>query len=277
MADEVKAPVTDAEIQAQVEKDLEKQGLTDDGKSTNKETPDKKESASEEKGDEGTSEDAQKALDLFNALKDPNQARIIVKAMAEGMGLKIADIETKEEKKEAVKSIKDTVIEEMGEDYKFLADKLGTVFEKILNKEIESRTSDIRKELADAKANKEKEAISNAMDSVFDSFENVTDKIKDTVYNLVDEVQPKPGTDPKKYFERLIKIAADENKVTLVKKTDKSNNREDRRDRNRNDAQNRLRSKDVADEKFSDAASKDLDLAAAIRKGMEEAEKQLAR
>jgi len=241
---EDKAPTTDAEIEAQVEKDL---------KATEETKVEAKEPKEEETKEIDTTEE-DKARQLYEALKNPETATILIKAMAEGIGLKITDVETKEEKKEAVKSIKDAVKEELGPDYSFLADKLGTVFEKILTTQIESRTKALEDRLNKEAEEKSKEKLETALDTAFSRYANVSDAIKNAVYGLVDEMPPTKGTDPIKYWDRLIHTAARENKVSLVEKN-KSVSTETRRERNRNDAQNRVRSEDTADEKFSDAGS----------------------
>ena len=91
------------------------------------------EEVSENKIGELTDDETQVAKDHFKALKDPEAAKTVIETLAKSVGIKIAEIETKKEEKAAIKSIKDTVIAELGEDYKFLADKLGEVMEKVVN------------------------------------------------------------------------------------------------------------------------------------------------
>ena len=233
------------------------------------------EEVTEVKSDELSEDETQVAKDLFKALKDPEAAKIVIETLAKSAGIKIAEIETKKEEKAAIKSIKDTVIAELGEDYKFLADKLGSVMEKVVNEAIDNKTKDIKATLEANAKNEQKKALGEALDFAWSGYQNVDTKIQNKVYELAEEIHPKEGSDPAKYFDRLTKLAAEELGVTLIKKESKSINQQDRRDSNRRDSQNRISQEDKADEKITNALSNKPTLDEAIRRGMANAEKEL--
>ena len=84
-------------------------------------------------------EDLVKAKQLYSALKDPTQAPIIIRALAEQAG-----ITDKREAKEASKTIMDVFKETLGPEYAFMADKLASAIDIIVN----ARVGDVTRELA---------------------------------------------------------------------------------------------------------------------------------
>lgn len=243
-----------------------------------KETKDvKEEKEEEEKEDEIVEEDAEKALQLYNALKDPAAAKSIIAAMAVAAGFKLDEVENKKEEKVVIKTIKERVAEEFGEEYKFLADKVGNVLEKIIPQLVAEDTKEIKSKLENREKNETRTTVENALNTVFDSYTNVDKNVEKKVYDLVDEMPVKPGTDPVKYFERLTKIAADELGIKLNKKDSKTINQDERRERNRNDVRSKLNDKgDVSDKDIAKTPPGDMSISDAIRLGMKQAEEKLA-
>lgn len=190
------------------------------------------------------------AIRLFRALNDPKQAPIIVKAMAEKAGL--LEAETKKEVKEIKKSIKQVVKERFGNEFAFLADKLGEVLEEI----VPSATAEKTRELEEKIAAREREAVSKevekALNEVYSQYEIVPKTVQARFNELIDEMPPVPGkTDPKKYFNRLVKIAAEETNTTLklVNSSAKNtnNSQKDRIERNKRDAASSLASESAGE------------------------------
>jgi len=245
-----------------------------EGKETKEEK--KEEETEAEEGDEGDleEEDLIKAKDLYKVLQDPNAAPHVIRAMATAAGIKLGDVETKQDVKVATKSISELIKEEMGDEYKFLGDKLGKVIEKVLTTYVTAETDKVKNEIATDRAEKQRESLGIILDEVFSNYTNIDDKFQKKVYELVKEIPPKAGSDPKQYFTRMVNLASNELGITLTKD---GQDKEVRRERNRNDAQNRLRSKDMADEKTSTVKSKDMSLAEAINKGIEDAEAAITR
>lgn len=150
------------------------------------------------------------ALSLFRALKDPNKAADVIRVMAKEAGL----LETKEEKKEAVKTIEEVIKEGLGEEYEFLAEKLGP----IIKASVEIATKDVRE--AQAKSDQDREAarIDTAINSVMGKYAD-SEKLQDDVLKLMDEILPSPDQKVEVYIERLLKVAAAERGTPLKLKT----------------------------------------------------------
>lgn len=268
--------IADEKTKKDIEDLAKKEGLEDkDDKKDDKETKkDDEELEDEEEGDLDEDEEA-KAKELYKALKDPNAAPHVIRSMAAAAGIKLSDVETKQDVKVATKTIKELIKEEMGEEYKFLGDKLGTVIEKVLTTYVDTETAKVKAEVAADREEKQRDKLGEILDTVFAEYTNVDAKVQKKVYELVKDIPPKPGTDPKTYFRRMVKLAGTELNINLT--ASEMPDREERRERNRNDVQNRLRSKDMADEKNTEAKSKDLTIDEAVRKGIADAEASFAK
>lgn len=226
----------------------------------NQETKDQKESKfkdgeAEEESKEYSEEEISNALKLYQAINDPNAGPAIIKTLAESLGL--TKDSTKEEVKEVKKSVKDLTKEVLGTEYAFLADKLGEVLEKVIpevTKEAHARIDNQERQVL-------AERIDKAWNEVFGQYDEIPKPTMQRFNALLDEMPPIPGkTDPKIYFNRLIKIAAEETNYTLKKSSSSSSKNQekenknlqeiikDRVARNKRDATSHLASKGVAGE-----------------------------
>jgi len=112
----------------------ESQGTGDSaGTSTLKEGKDLSVSDSSTSDDE--KQEQTSALSLYRALKDPRTAKSILTVLAQEHNISFGPRDTPEVKAEKVSSLRDVIKEELGDEYQFLAGKLGNVMEKVLANE----------------------------------------------------------------------------------------------------------------------------------------------
>jgi len=241
-----------------VDKETNKEN--EDATGTNKETKKEKESSksksskdddlskNEDEDGEDEKQETEKAIQLYKALNDPESGTKILRILAQEAGL--LDSSSKKEQKVIEKSIKEVLKESLGSEYQFLSDRIGDALEKILP-DLATKGSREVKERLDAreKADLSKE-IDSALSETFGQFDSVPKSVEKRFNELIDEMPPVPGkTVPKVYFNRLIKIAAEEVGITLNSKNKDSNKNplsqamKDRISRNKNDASSRLASK----------------------------------
>lgn len=202
-------------------------------------------------------QEAEMALSLFRALKDPAKGKTVIELMAKEAGL----LETPAEKKEAVKTIAEVIKEGLGEDYEFLADKLVPTIQQA----IELSNKDIRETLEQNARERESARIDAAIAKVVGTYE-VSDELQRDMLNLMDEIPIQANVDPAKYFERLLKVAAADKGVAL-----KSKSTAEVIKRNRDNAAARLAASGGGKSETSAVpAPKAMDLDAAIKAAQEE-------
>lgn len=161
----------------------------------------KKNAAGEDIDDDGMSEKQRKeALSVYTALSDPKRARVFIETLAREAGLLNSDDKRSDKTKKS--EMVEMLEESLGEDYKFLAPKLGPVFDKILGKhkeELDSRfdsvaTERIQKESDDALAGMRKDFAD------FKLFETA-------IQALMEEIEPGKNLTQKQYLTKLYKLA----------------------------------------------------------------------
>jgi len=141
--------------------------------------------------DERTSQ----ALQLLEALEDPKRAKLVVENLARQAGLLDAKT-TKTEQRQAIKGIKETIKEKLGDNGSFLANELGDALEEILQSEFGKLRGEI-------------EQIENQRQREFDeviSTEKVTDAESVALSKLVDEMPWNGKTPLKSYLNKLIRL-----------------------------------------------------------------------
>ena len=266
MTDEIKEE-TKEEVKETKEPDLSRREAIEKGikdleskKEKKEEEPKETEESEEDEDSKEELEAAEKeeddnAIKLFRALNDPEQGPKILRILAQEAGV-LDKGNTKEEKKEALKSIKQVVREKLGTEYQFLADKIGDILEEIVPQANKKDTEDLKARI-DAR---DKLELSNQIDSAladcFGQYNEVPKAVQVRFNELIDEMPPVPGkTIPKVYFNRLIKIAAEETKTTLkfkdssksssqdIKNNDLAQTIKDRVARNKRDVTSQLTSK----------------------------------
>lgn len=162
--------------------------------------------------------DQQAALNLYNAIKDPETSRTVIKQLAELAGL---DITEKKEAKQLQKTISQIITEELGEDNSILAEKLGPALEKVIAKAVEDQVKPIQETISETKKNE----FSTRIDRTFKELEvetkGLSKQLDKRMAELMDELPPGPSTEPEKYIRHIFKLAkSDYDEVERVKAQD---------------------------------------------------------
>ncbi len=223
-----------------------------------KDAPEGNESNEDSENDpEGDPEEINKAVQLYKALNDPQSGPKILKILAQEAGLLNTSNVTEQKKIE--KSIKEVLKESLGVEYQFLSDRIGDALEKILPDIAAKSTREISAKLELQERTALSKEIDLALNETFNQYDSVPKSVEKRFNELIDEMPPVPGkTNPKVYFNRLIKIASDEvgveltpskeNKSSSSNKSSLTSLMKDRINRNKNDASSRLASKGAAAE-----------------------------
>jgi len=145
--------------------------------------------------------EAAQALNLFKLLKNPTSAKAIIRTLAEEHGIVLTGKETPKQEDRKVRSIKGLVKEKLGDEYAFIADKLGDVFEEALAEEratLNARFDDLNAKNAEKEAEAAFEWLQNEHEDA-NNYEQV-------IVTLMEEVPP-GNMGAKKYLETLYIIA----------------------------------------------------------------------
>ena len=162
--------------------------------------------------------DQQAALNLYNALKDPETSGTVIRQLAELAGL---DITEKKEAKQLTKTISQIISEELGEDNSILAEKLGPALEKVLAKAIEDKVKPIQETISETKKNEFANRIENTFKALEIETKGLSKQLDKRMAELMDEIQPGPRTEPEAYIRNIYKLAkSDFDEAERVKATD---------------------------------------------------------
>jgi hypothetical protein len=185
------------------------------------------------------------ALQLFDALNDPNRAGAVIKYLADQAGItKGGDNQpaTKAEARQAEQTIIDVLKENLGEEFGFLADKLGPAIEKIVNKSLEQSQADIRSQLQAAEQEKLQGQSVNAINKLSNDFfgadKGMPEEVANLMSSLMDKMPPTPDMDIKEYTDLIFHTAVGKLGLTKAKAPVAAA----RVQQNRNDAASRLAS-----------------------------------
>ncbi len=199
------------------------------------ETPDGEEAPDgEETSDDLSDDELTESKNLYKLLKDPKTAKAVVAALAAQNGLfpgKGEEPLTKKEETAAKREIKDILSEALGDEYKFLSDKLSKAFESVLEQERgeqNSRFAEIQRQ------NVEREVTAN-YERLAKETKGESKKFESRMAQLAEEI-PIGSMDVRTYLDRLYTVASSEQrKVAPQKVADKIR-------RNAGDASARLKS-----------------------------------
>ena len=262
-------------IEKSLDKAVEKETKEEEIKETEKE----KEIKEELEEAEVDPEELDNALKLFRALNDPETGPSIIKVMAEKAG--ISSDSTKKEVKAAAKTINDVVMEKLGPDFSVLGGKLSEILETVVPAIVAQVAKPIQERTIATEQAQIKRELGIALDASFNKYDEVPEKVQRKVSALVDEMPPKPGTDPEKYFDRIVKIAANELEIELKPRKIKEESSEKKQEkivRNKRDAFSRLASEGTAEVKEGQAAPKEYkSRKAAIEDAMAAVEKKYSK
>jgi len=196
----------------------------------NEDAEDTDEEESPEAESDLTDDEVKEARDLYKALKNPETSKAVIAALAERTGLNKS--ETPKEVKAAKKGIQKIIEDALGDDFKFLADKLGPAITEVLNEEKEERNAQFQRI--------EAQKIEQEVVSVFEQLAKRTNgdskKLESRMMKIAEEILPGPNTTVKSYVNQLYTLAT-------AGKSDVSNPKKviDTIKKNANDTSGRLR------------------------------------
>lgn len=242
---------TDTTLTSAIEQAVETTKLPQDLSSLPTEEKEREETqGSEEKGGEETqggaqesdlvdSEELEQGRTLIQALKDPSKAPHVIDFLATQAGYTKANIQTRQDVREAKNEITDILAKHLGDDFKFLSDKLAPAIqeslEKLLSERSVSETSDIRARLE----RQELKEIQNETASTHRSLaqewfgeDTMPDNVVKAMSAAIEEFTPTdPNISPDRYYRKIFSLVAGELGLSKNGKATKS----DRVLRNRSD------------------------------------------
>jgi hypothetical protein len=180
------------------------------------------------------------ARQLLAALKDPTKAQVVIDHLVKTSGYKAP--ETKQEVKQVKKALTEQLKDGLGPELAYLADKMGPIFEKFLNEEIEEVQGRNEQRFTDAAIERETQVASVAQselaEELFGTKELPDDFVK-TVSSLLDDYSPKQGQTTKSFLKDMLHLAAGRLGKPITKQVQ---NRSEKIEKNRNDAGSKLAS-----------------------------------
>ncbi len=180
-----------------------------------------------------SADEAVEAKNLYKALKNPQTAAAVVAALAQQAGLlpKAGDAPlTKREEAAAKRETIDIVKDALGPEYSFLADKLGKIFDEVVQQteqKSEQRFAEIQQ------SNVEREVVAS-YEALAKETKGESKKFETRMAQLSEEI-PIGNMNVKTYMQRLYTLASNERKSSPQKVADQIR-------RNASDAPARLRS-----------------------------------
>ncbi len=166
------------------------------------------------KGDDLSDDELKEAQVLYKALKNPAQAKAVAAALAEQYGVRVGVPETKAEVKEAKRDILTRVKDALGQEYAFMAPKLGAALEAALEVEREERSGEI--------SQLQMQNLITETDTILKTLARETKgesrKLEAKMTALMDEFHPAPGMSTDKYIRGIYKMASSETAKAAGKK-----------------------------------------------------------
>jgi hypothetical protein len=213
-----------------------------------------KEDVKEEKVevDEMSAEDQIQAKQLFQALKDPEKAAIVIKFLAEQNGYN--KIETKQEVKEAKDEVVESLKKSLGPDFDFLADKLAPAIKEILDAKLKESNQDIRATFEQAEETRLKGQADTAMSKIAQEFfqaDAIPDDILSDMNKMMDRINPTKDMSVPEYIEEVFYSVVGRKGLTKNTKT-----KEDTIKKNRDDVPSRLTSRGTKEPETPESSKK---------------------
>ncbi|MGH7239770.1 MAG: hypothetical protein ACREHG_06845 [Candidatus Saccharimonadales bacterium] len=159
------------------------------------------------------------ARQLFSALKDPEQSGSIIDFLASNSGYKRPDeVVTKKDEIAAKKDLAKHLEESLGDDFKWLAPKLGPAIESYINdirdetnQTIEEKTSKLEEAHQETELRKYREEATHAEKDIAQKYYQdgkVPKTVSDMMIKVMDRFQPTPEMSPTDYMNEVYQIAA---------------------------------------------------------------------
>jgi len=174
---------------------------------------------------------------LVQSLKDPQKAAAIVRYLATQYGYTKEDIQTKQDVKEVSKGIEGILEKHLGDDFKFLAPKLGPAIKESLESMLQgnTETANLRERLERQEFKDIQNETSNAHVEIAHEWfgsDEMPDNVVKAMSSAMDDFPPTdPNMSPARYYKKIFSMVAGE--LGLQKKEQK---RQDRVERNRQDS-----------------------------------------
>jgi len=151
--------------------------------------------------------DIENAKALYKALKNPQTAMPIIQELAKQAGL-LGATQT-----QATKTILDVVAEHLGEEYKFLAPKIGPAIQAVVREEMKGLQTKLDQQVT----HKLEQEVDEALDGLNRQTKGEAKKLFPKIAKLMDEFQPSGGISTKKYITRLYNLAKQEESQQIKK------------------------------------------------------------
>jgi len=168
---------------------------------------------------------------LYLALRDPKMRGPILAALAAQAGVNLTTESKSSEVKEAKKSITKAVEEALGDEYKFLAPKLGKAFEAALQIQAEENEA----QLSEIRTQQIERDVTTAYEKLSRETKGESKKLEAKMATLSEEI-PIGTMTVEKYIRRLYSLAVTESQQSSARKV------ADKIRKNAGDAPSRLRS-----------------------------------
>jgi hypothetical protein len=143
------------------------------------------------------------AKNLYKALKNPASAGPLIAALAQQMGLRLGNVETKKEEAEVKKDITSRLKEALGDELGFLADKMGPVISQVIEEERES-VEEVRLSHETRVIQTEAQRTLNALAK---ETNGLSRKFEDKMVSLMDKFPSSPELSTDEYIRGIAQIA----------------------------------------------------------------------
>ena len=216
---------------------------------------------------------AEQGKQLLLALRNPEQAPVVIKFLAEQAGYSKLPT-TKVEEKELVDDILKDLKDSMGDEFSIIAERLAPAVKKIVTREVEKSQVDIREELQNQETAKLKDqaatVLTNLGNDFFGDGEEFPPEVTKAMSAFMDNHQPSSTSSIKEYTEDAFHFAIGK---LGIQKSDKVKSA--KTERNRTDASSRLASARAPQEdNIRRDDSKPITRQEAIRLAIEKANKE---
>lgn len=217
--------------------------------------------------------DIEQAKLLYKALKDPTQAPIVIKFMAEQAGY--SKVETKAEVKEAKGEIVDILKETLGSEFDFLAEKLAPGIERILTQKLQESQEDIRARLEEQERDKLSDQSAKTLTKLSREFfdaDDVPTDFANKMSTMMDKIPPTEGMSVSDYMESIFYQVVGREGVTRKGKSTAAT--QEKTNKNRNDAPSRLASAGSSPSATASGNPKKMSIDEAVKLAVEQAKEK---
>lgn len=190
-------------------------------------------------------QDAEQGKVLIRALRDPNTSLQVIDYIARQSGY--TKIETKQEVKAAARDINSILEENLGEEFKFLAPKLGPAIKESLEALLESKQGTSSTQVQALQARLEKQELKEiqqetqkthvAISQEYFGSDDMPDNVVKAMSKAMDEFPPTDASmTPERYYRRIFQLVSGELGLSKKNARAASGSSSDKITRNQNDS-----------------------------------------